>query len=160
MTKPTLPEVAAGDQSWDAQYETWRDVFNDQGYPLATYADFTAWDAVKAQREETLAVVEANDDGDYTGPVLVYGNDGTTTKKVAFQATEVADLTDNSGGSSGGDTIAAITDPADTPASADALRDDLVANTIPEIKDAIATLAEKLNDHLAAQKDTGGMAST
>ncbi len=71
-------------------------------------------------------------------------------------AVTVNNLTDDSGGSSGGDTIAAvlvaITDPADTPADADALRDDLVINTIPDIEtgltdcaNAIATLAAKVN---------------
>ena len=44
----------------------------------------------------------------------------------------------------------AITDPADSPASADALRDDLVANTIPEIKAALDALGAKLNALLLA----------
>ena len=38
-----------------------------------------------------------------------------------------------------------ITDPADTPADADALRDDLVANAIPEIESALDALGTKLN---------------
>ena len=54
------------------------------------------------------------------------------------------DLTDNSGGTPD-TTLAAvdveITDPADTPADADALRDDLVANAIPEIEASLTTLA-------------------
>ena len=84
-------------------------------------------------------------------------------------------LTDNSGGTSGAGTIAAIgvaiTDPADTPADADALRDDLEANTIPSIetelsnlRNAVATLAaycttleDKINEMLAAQKTAGQM---
>lgn len=88
---------------------------------------------------------------------------------------DVAALTDNSGGTSGAGTIAAVgiavTAPADTPADADALRDDLVANTIPSIetelsnlRDAVATLAaynttleNKINDMLAAQKTAGQM---
>lgn len=40
----------------------------------------------------------------------------------------------------------AIPDPADAPATADALRDDLVANTLPEIRDALSTLAARIND--------------
>lgn len=51
----------------------------------------------------------------------------------------------------------AVTDPADTPASADALRDDLVANTIPSIEAELTairnnqeTLLEKYNELLEA----------
>lgn len=60
-------------------------------------------------------------------------------------------LTDSSGGTAN-NTIAAIPNPADTPASADALRDDLVANTIPALKDAIADLAAKVNAIISALK--------
>ena len=38
-----------------------------------------------------------------------------------------------------------ITDPADTPATADALRDDLVANALPEITSALDALGSKIN---------------
>lgn len=70
-------------------------------------------------------------------------------------AASVADLTDSSGGTSGGNTIAAIPLPTDTPASADALRDDLAANTIPAIKNAVATLAAKVNALQAALRTAG-----
>lgn len=74
----------------------------------------------------------------------------------ACAAVTAATLTDNSGGGATDNTIDAIdceiTDPADTPASADALRDDLVTNTIPDIEgslqnvaDAIAELANQVN---------------
>jgi hypothetical protein len=62
-----------------------------------------------------------------------------------------APLTDNSGGATGNNTIAVIPDPADAPASADALREDLVANVLPPIRDAIADLTAKVNALLAAQ---------
>jgi len=38
-----------------------------------------------------------------------------------------------------------ITDPADTPATADALRDDLVANTIPDIESKLNALGVEIN---------------
>jgi hypothetical protein len=38
-----------------------------------------------------------------------------------------------------------ITDPADSPATADALRDDLVANAIPDIESALNALGTKIN---------------
>ena len=43
-----------------------------------------------------------------------------------------------------------ITDPADTPADADALRDDLVTNTIPAIENALDALGTKINSLLDA----------
>ncbi len=43
------------------------------------------------------------------------------------------------------DTVQALTTPADAPASADALRDDLVANLIPELRNNYADLAAKIN---------------
>jgi hypothetical protein len=43
-----------------------------------------------------------------------------------------------------------ITDPADAPLDADALRDDLVANAIPDIENALNALGTKINNILAA----------
>ena len=104
----------------------------------------------------------------------------TSTYGTVKQQTLIADqtvLTDSSGGTSGSGTIAAIgivvTDPADTPADADALRDDLVANTIPSIeteltnlRNAVATLAaysttieDKINAMIAAEKTADQMSS-
>ena len=63
------------------------------------------------------------------------------------------DLTDNSGGTPDTTLAAvdvAITDPADAPADADALRDDLVANAIPEIEASLTTIANAVAS-LAAQ---------
>lgn len=48
-----------------------------------------------------------------------------------------------------------ITDPADTPASADALRDDLVANAIPEIEAALDALGTKINSIIATLEAAG-----
>jgi hypothetical protein len=42
-----------------------------------------------------------------------------------------------------------ITDPSDTPADADALRDDLVTNTIPDIESSLNSLGSKINSVLA-----------
>ena len=46
-------------------------------------------------------------------------------------------------------TTHAITDPGDSPASADALRDDLVANAIPSIEAALNALGTKVNALIA-----------
>jgi hypothetical protein len=53
-----------------------------------------------------------------------------------------------------------ITDPADTPADADALRDDLVANTIPSIESALDALGAKVNAILVALENPGLLATS
>lgn len=75
----------------------------------------------------------------------------TANKTVAARTAQT--LTDNSGGSAN-TTIAAIPDPADTPADADTLRDDLVANVIPALRDAIADLAAQVNALKVDSDDT------
>lgn len=61
----------------------------------------------------------------------------------------VTELTDNTGGTTDS-TLQAIPDPTDSPASADALRDDIVANVLPAIRNNLADLAAKLNAIRAA----------
>ncbi len=76
-----------------------------------------------------------------------YVSDGTNwirVLQVGTIATIVA-LTDNTTGTAN-DVLQALTDPADTPATADALRDDLVANLIPEVRNNLADLAAKINE--------------
>lgn len=63
----------------------------------------------------------------------------------AVQFADIVALTDNSGGAATDNTIQALTDPADAPATADALRDDLVANLIPELRNNLRELTEKSN---------------
>lgn len=59
-------------------------------------------------------------------------------------------------------TLSAVTDPVDAPVDADTLRDDLVANTIPDLKTrdgeletALETLAGEFNDLLAKLRAAG-----
>jgi len=63
-------------------------------------------------------------------------------------------------------TLTATTDPADTPADADALRDDLVANVLPgyatrdtELETAVETLATEFNDLLSKLRSAGVLAT-
>lgn len=63
---------------------------------------------------------------------------------VAQPADQVA-FTDNTAGTASR-TLAALPDPADTPASADALRDDLVANVLPVLRNWAASHADGFND--------------
>ncbi len=85
-------------------------------------------------------------------------HDGTTVGLFGVapttRTTGIAQLTDNTGGTANS-TLGAIPDPADTPITADALRDDLVANTLPPIRDDLADLAAKLNVVMTALKSLG-----
>jgi len=57
-------------------------------------------------------------------------------------------------------TTHAITDPGDSPVDADALRDDLVTNTIPAIETALNDLGTKINAILAAIEANNIMATS
>ncbi len=50
-------------------------------------------------------------------------------------------------------TAHAITDPADAPGTADILRDDLVANAVPEIESALDALGTKVNEILTRMEE-------
>lgn len=67
---------------------------------------------------------------------------------VTFLSTLIT-LIDNTAGTVS-DTLAAIPDPADAPVDADFLREDLVANTLPPLRNALASLVAKLNAILDA----------
>lgn len=74
-----------------------------------------------------------NTSGLTSGSAIVTGS-----AKELTALTPAAKITDAS-------TSHAITDPADTPADVDTLRDDLVANTIPDINSALDALGTKMN---------------
>lgn len=117
-----------------------------------------------ANREGIIAIIATDYGGDRTG-FEVTGNGSATeigfygvtpvarpsaytqtysTATKTHAALTSATLTDNSGGTAN-TTVQALTDPADTPASADALRDDLVANLIPELRNNFADLVAQIN---------------
>ncbi len=86
---------------------------------------------------------------DATNVVAVGGTTGAETlgffgATLVTQPADVGALTDNLSGTTDG-TMQALTDPADAPASVDALRDDLVANLIPELRNNLAELTVKHN---------------
>ena len=70
------------------------------------------------------------------------------------QASAITALTDNSAGTAD-NTIAALPDPTDTPATADILRDDLVATLYPALRNNIADLTAKVNAIIAALQGAG-----
>jgi len=71
--------------------------------------------------------------------LTITGN--SATKTITFSVKQQAHEANAS-------TAHAITDPGDAPASVDALRDDLVANTIPSIETALNALGTKINSIL------------
>jgi hypothetical protein len=79
------------------------------------------------------------------------GANGSLTLAVKQQSA-IASLVDNSGGVAN-DTVQSLTDPVDSPASADALRDDLVANLVPELRNNFADLTAKVNAILIALRN-------
>lgn len=76
------------------------------------------------------------------GLITKMGNTATTTA--------VASLTGTVG--TANDAMTAIAAPTDTPASADALRDDIATNMIPAINNNFADLQAKVNAILAANR--------
>ena len=84
-----------------------------------------------------------------TGGQIV-GNAGT-------QVSAIADLAGAVGAAN--DTLTAVPVPADTPADADALRDDIATNVIPAINNNLADVQAKVNGILAALRGVGVVAS-
>lgn len=81
---------------------------------------------------------------------------GTTADKALFvnpssgkALSALTALTDSSAGTAGA-TIAAMAAPTDTPASADALRDDIATNLLPVIRSNFASLTAKINEIITA----------
>jgi hypothetical protein len=76
-----------------------------------------------------------------------------STADKTHAARTAATMTDSAAGTVT-TTVGPLTDPVDTPATADALRDDLVATLIPELRDAISSLADQINKLQVDQVDT------
>jgi len=81
-----------------------------------------------------------------TRPAALTQTYATATRTHA--ARTAAALTDNIAGTVNA-TLAAIPDPADTPATADALRDDLVTNVLPKLRNALSSLADAIGKRKA-----------
>jgi len=82
---------------------------------------------------------------------------GAAIKANGTQASAINTLTGGTGGAAS-DALQVIPDPADSPATADALRDDLVANVLPTIRNDIADVTAKVNAMLAALRGVGAIA--
>lgn len=105
--------------------------------------------------------VDKLDGSDWTSNLILSGTLRHTGSQfaalgaaLASQQAASANLTDNSGGTAD-DTIQALPNPADAPATADALRDDLVANLLPALRNDIADLTAKVNTCLTVLRTFG-----
>lgn len=92
-------------------------------------------------------------DSSIDGHVAVFSGDTGKAVRVATPVT-IEEVIDSIGGTVSG-TLAAIPNPADTPASADALRDDLVANVLPTIRNAFSTLNSQANIIIGMARSLG-----
>lgn len=100
------------------------------------------------------AITQLTEDASPAGTSFVGIHTGTVYRKTKItdvwaagftQQAHIADAT----------AVHGIADPAATPADATALRDDLVANTIPAIEGALNSLGVKLNAVIAGLENTG-----
>lgn len=105
---------------------------------------------VYRDRDGDRLVVEA-------GGVIELKTGGQIVGSAGTQVSAIADLAGTVG--TADDTLTAVPVPADTPATADALRDDIATNVIPAINNNLADLQAKLNGILAALRDVGIVAS-
>lgn len=76
-----------------------------------------------------------------------------STAERTHASRSAATLTDNIGGTTG-TTLAAIPDPADTPLTADSLRDDITSNILPVLRNILSSLALQHNNSKTDSDDT------
>lgn len=76
----------------------------------------------------------------------------------AAQAADIGALTLTALAGTANTTLEALPDPTDTPASADALRDDIVATLLPPLRNNIADVATQVNAIRTALRNAGLMA--
>jgi hypothetical protein len=121
-----------------------------------------------SSRRERRFAQQARIGTDTFGTGLEISGDGLLVISAATTTTlggvlEAAARTDSSESAI---TLTAVTMPADTPVDADALRDDLVANALPnletrtdELETSVETLAGEFNDLLAKLRTSGTLDS-
>lgn len=147
MAKKTFVTISAGLEAWDADLND--DIGILSGSPFPLYEG-----SAPAANQNDRGLMAVNDG---TAGWIMQMSDGTAYKKFGSQCSDVGALTDSVGGSQSR-TLASIPDPADSPLTADALRDDLVANVLPKIRDAVSGLADFSNDLRTNMRATGEMA--
>jgi hypothetical protein len=153
MSRPTPPTISSTLEAWDADIQAGLDMIFGAPVPLYEHDDTLAdleTNFPAANYDRCVCLVN-----DTTlGWIMAYSN-GSAWIFIPLQGVDPSDISGSSGGS--GTAVVTITDPADTPATADALRDDLVTNSLPEIRNCITGLQAKVNGILAAMRAAGQM---
>lgn len=121
------------------------------GSPVYMYDDHTVYDNDASGTLQVAGLFMGMEPGATAPKVRVY----VSSHRMAPAAT-IAALTDNSAGTAN-NTIQALPDPTDTPADADALRDDLVAVHWPVLRNNFADLAAKINEIRTVLRASGLM---
>jgi len=130
MARPSFDTIAATAEQWDAVVDANFDLIGATPVPIAVYANLAALPAASAY-DDCLAVLADVD--------RLVVSDNANWRVVPTEAATVANLVDNSTGTSGGNTIAAVT-------------------SIATAADAVATLAAKINQILTSLKNADAIA--
>ena len=153
MSRPVPVPVSAGLEAWDAEFQKDLDIIFDAPFPIYnhnnTLADLTT-NYPPANYDQCMCMVN-----DTTAGWVLAVSDGTNWIIVGGQGTDPSDIAGTTGGSS--TALTTMTMPADTPATADALRDDLVANAFVDVQENFEALKLKVNGILAAMRAAGQM---
>jgi len=124
MARPAHVDVVSAVQNWDGQVRDNFDLVFETPYPIPVYDDFASLPTA-GEYENCLAAIVDEDR-------MVYSNGTAWVYLPLRRADAVADLS--------------ITMPSDSPADADALRDDLVSNALAEIETKINDLLAELRE--------------
>lgn len=131
MVRPAFITIDNTAEEWDAALDNNFALVGSTPVPLAVYANLAALPAANAY-DDCVAVV-----ADVDRMVI---SDGATFRLIPTEGASVPALVDNSGGTSGGHTIAAV-------------------SSIATAADAIATLAAKMNALLTSLKNADAIAT-
>lgn len=131
MAKPATTDIDSEAQNWETTVNDNFGAFEDGPVPIYENAatSLAALETAKPAASYDRCLCFFNDST--LGWTLARSN-GTAWKIIGIQAADVGALS--------------ITMPADTPATADALRDDLVANALAEIQSSINGLRTALQN--------------
>lgn len=144
MAKKTYAPVSSGKQGWDATLDDDLKLVFEGPVPL-----FEGSAPSAGQNDRGLMATN-----DVTAGWVPYFSDGTSWRIIPKQAAAVSAFSDSIGGTVA-DALAAIPDLGDSPATADALRDDLQTNWLPKLRDALSSLAAKWNTARTAFRNSG-----
>lgn len=155
MTKPIPNSIDSLNEGWDADIADNFGVIFDAPMPPKEVANMATLNAdfPASAYDGCIAVIT-----DATAGKIIVLSDGANWKKIGRQAANVASLTDNVAGSAGS-SLQAIPNPANSPANADDLRDDIVNNVLPPLRNDLTRLNNLVNALTAAMIASGQMAA-